>query len=186
MQFVQLTTQIVQFSLGNKAFLNIFSFFLLPFLWSLTEYKIYSYWTLSNHSQRPLRSIWINNDNIYLQHSKAICVCFINISTWMYEVSMLTLGWHLLWWICTFFLSFLFHQDLKRWRKTKASVPTAGWSLYLVEPGQSLSRSTQQRQFYLRANHSPTEHLAWVRLARHGICICLHCRTLRDQVLNRA
>lgn len=35
MQFVQSTTQIVQFSSGNKAFLNISSFFFsLPFLWS--------------------------------------------------------------------------------------------------------------------------------------------------------
>lgn len=104
MQFVQLTTQIVRFSSGNKAFFKHVFYFLCHSFGAKIEYKIYSYWTLSNHSQRPLTSFWINNDNIYLQYSKAISACnhkYIQHECMCahHEVTMLTLElvWHLQW-----------------------------------------------------------------------------------------
>lgn len=103
MQFVQLTTQIVRFSSGNKAFFKHVFYFLCHSFGAKIEYKIYRYWTLSNHSQRPLTSFWINNDNIYLQHSKAISACnhkYIQhecMCAHHHEVTMLTLlQWELL------------------------------------------------------------------------------------------
>lgn len=75
MQFVQSTTQIVQFSSGNKAsfFETFFFFSAIPL--ELEHNTKCTVIELCKITHRPLRSIRINIDNIYLQHSKAILEC---------------------------------------------------------------------------------------------------------------
>ena len=65
------------FSSGNKAVLDI-SFFFPPFLLELKHNTKYT--VICKITHRPLRSIWINIDDTYLQHSKAILKCNINIA----------------------------------------------------------------------------------------------------------
>lgn len=160
MQFVQLTTQIVRFSSGNKAFFKHVFYFLCHSFGAKIEYKIYKYWTLSNHSQRPLTSFWINNDNIYLQHSKAISACnhkYIQhecMCAHHHEVTMLTLElvWHLQWELRRFFpLEVQKHGQ-------KEELPTKSGSLYLVEPGQSLFKVTPTQRHETRRQHGPRSH----------------------------
>lgn len=173
MQFVQLTTQIVRFSSGNKAFFKHVFYFLCHSFGAKIEYKIYSYWTLSNHSQRPLTSFWINNDNIYLQYSKAISACnhkYIQHECMCahHEVTMLTLElvWHLQWELLSGFFSPL---KFKNMDKKKSFQPTIVWKLVPCSTWTvSLKRSpntdmkTQKKSeatFLLSCNQ-----LTWVRL----------------------